>query len=148
MVRSAINTAVPPTASGKVSELPRPYAKNNLAAESITSLSFSPRVACAYSAAVSMRLECTCTVPLGTPVEPDEYSQKHGSSRSVGAASKTSVEAASTSRSQCMPAAGAAAEDTTTCFKKGDCSRIGWNCANSGSDMTSIGARLSCSMYA
>ncbi len=32
----------------------------------------------------------TCTVPLGAPVEPDEYSQKHGSSHSVGAGSNTS----------------------------------------------------------
>ena len=35
-----------------------------------------------------IRCECRCTVPFGAPVEPDEYSQKHMSSRVVGAASR------------------------------------------------------------
>ncbi len=30
-------------------------------------------------------LECTCTAAFGTPVEPEEYSQKQGSSEVVGA---------------------------------------------------------------
>ena len=36
-------------------------------------------------------LECTCTVPFGMPVEPEEYSQKQGSSLVVGAAYKLPV---------------------------------------------------------
>src|SRR6478752_136345 len=81
--RSAISTVVAPADSGKVSALPRPYAKNSLAAEKQTSPSRSPRYGPPYSTAVQYRFACVCTVPLGRPVEPDEYSQNAMSSARV-----------------------------------------------------------------
>jgi hypothetical protein len=45
--RSAMSTAVAPTARGNVSALPRPYAKKSLAAEKTTSSSRMPRTPCA-----------------------------------------------------------------------------------------------------
>src|SRR5579859_2122529 len=81
--RSAINTAVAPTESGNVNPLPRPYAKNNLAAEKTTSLSTMPRIGFAYNSAVQYRFACVWTVPFGLPVEPDEYSQNAMSSQPV-----------------------------------------------------------------
>src|SRR5260221_11316248 len=95
-----------------------------------------------------MRLECTCTVPLGAPVEPDEYSQKQGSSRKVGAGSKESVEAARTSPNARMPGGGAADPEIKTCLRNGDWLKVGRNCGSSGCEITAICARLSCSMYA
>src|SRR6185312_6793695 len=50
--RSRINTAVAPTDSGKVNAFPNPYAKNNLAAERMTSSSVIPRTGRAYNSAV------------------------------------------------------------------------------------------------
>ena len=70
--RSAISTVVAPTLSGNVSALPRPYAKNNFAAEKQTSSSRRPRIGVPYSAAVQYRLAWVWTVPFGRPVEPDE----------------------------------------------------------------------------
>ena len=83
--RSAISNAVAPTANGKVSPLPSPYAKNNLAAENTTSLAVMPSTPTPYNSALCIRLACRWTVPLGCPVEPDEYSQKQGSSAQVAA---------------------------------------------------------------
>jgi len=42
--RSAISTVVAPTAIGKVSAFPSPYAKNSFAAENTTSDSRMPRI--------------------------------------------------------------------------------------------------------
>src|SRR6185437_16991109 len=114
----------------------------------MTSLSLNPSVACAYSAAVSMRLECTCTAPLGVPVDPDEYSQKQGSSRKVAAGSNESVDAARISLKAYRPVGGAVVPDIKTYFRKGDWPNIGRNCGSSGSESTAMAARLSLSIWA
>ncbi len=96
-----------------------------------------PSTPWAYSSAVRRMLECTCTVPFGMPVEPEEYSQKQGSSRVVGAGFNSGLAFASRS----------AKGGTRTCFKKGSLERNGSNCGLSGGETSSALARLSDSMY-
>src|SRR5574342_347735 len=94
-------------------------------------------------------LECTCTVPLGMPVEPDEYSQKQGSSQVVGAGD-SSGEPASSSSSKEMYSPPLVPE-TTTCLRNGNEPRFsltsGANCGSRCSETISARARLSESMY-
>jgi hypothetical protein len=82
-------------------------------------------------------LECTCTVPLGMPVEPEEYSQKHGSSQVVGAALSSGFDFESRS----------AKGGTSTCFRNGSLETNGSNCGLRGGETSSTLARLSDSMY-
>ena len=56
-----------------------------------------------------------CTVPLGLPVEPEEYSQKPGSSGVVGAGAARGVAAARAASNSTMPAGSSPAGcDTST----------------------------------
>ena len=75
---AGLSTAVAPTASGNVNELPRPYAKNNLATDRQRSSSVICSVVVAYVSTVAFTLPCRCMTPLGVPVVPDEYSQNDG----------------------------------------------------------------------
>src|SRR6202011_5399185 len=99
---------------GNVSALPSPYAKNNFAAEYTTSSSRIPSTSCANSSAVRIKLVCTCMVPFGLPVEPEEYSQKHVSSGRVGAASASGVaRSVSAASVGCGPSYEPCGSDTT-----------------------------------
>ena len=89
-------------------------------------------------------LECTCTVPLGVPVEPEEYSQKQASSRVVGAGANSSLPFARRSRNAMWPLASL--PETTTCSRNGSLPSSGSNCGSSASDTNSTRARLSLSM--
>ena len=75
-------------------------------------------------------------MPFGAPVEPEEYSQKHMSSRVVGAGSAF----VSTARRK-------SEIWETTCFTSGQFLRIGWKFFRSGSDTKSARAPLSRSWY-
>src|SRR6266513_2734862 len=97
VARSAISTAVAPVARAKVCALPRPYAKASFAAEKSTSFSVTPSTPLQKRTAVTAMLECTCTAAFGAPVEPEEYSQKQGSSQVVGAGESSREPFATTS---------------------------------------------------
>ena len=86
-----------------------------------------------------------CTTPLGKPVEPEEYSQKHASSLEVAAAS--SVEAARESHASKPICAPLGLPATTTCLRWVARERMGPASARSGSEMTATLARLSFRKY-
>ena len=81
--RATVSTTVAPTENGNVSALPRPYAKNNFAAENTTSSAVIPRMLRPYVFAVNSRSPWRWITPFGLPVVPDVYSQNAGSSRRV-----------------------------------------------------------------
>ena len=83
-----------------------------------------------------MRCECRCTVPFGAPVEPEEYSQKHMSSRQVGAASAFPLPDSRNSEIR-----------DTTCFKSGQFLMTGSKLFSSGAETKSARAPLSRSWY-
>ena len=96
-----------------------------------------------------MRLVCTCTVPFGRPVEPDEYSQKATSSPQVRAASAV-VPARSNSRaSESVPGGGEALPPETRIGPVHPAKRAASaSVASSSVETTSAFARLSARMYA
>src|ERR1019366_9753479 len=91
---------------------------------------------------------CMCTVPLGMPVEPDEYSQKHASSQVVGAGAQAVAALDIRSCKDNWPFASL--PDTITCLRNGSlsarCSKRGAKVGSNCSDTTSALARLSLSM--
>lgn len=68
---SGSSTVVAPTASGNSSELPRPYAKNALAADRQRSPGLMPRTRFAYVSQTSATAPCRCIAALGEPVVPE-----------------------------------------------------------------------------
>src|SRR4051812_47694169 len=68
-----------------------------------------------YSSAVCTRCECRCTVPLGVPVDPLEYSQKQASSLQVGSTSRPPSPLATQPATEPPPSLPA----TTTCLSEG-----------------------------
>jgi hypothetical protein len=74
-----------------------------------------PSTARPYSSAVCTRCECRCTVPLGVPVEPLEYSQKHGSSSQVSCTRRSAEPAATIPATESGPSPPA----TTTALSEG-----------------------------
>ena len=82
---SGLRIVVAPFANGNVMLLPSPYAKNNFGTASIRSSGWTSRIVAPMVRAVASRLNCRCITPFGTPVVPDEYSQKPGESSVVGA---------------------------------------------------------------
>src|SRR6266581_8859893 len=132
-------------ARAKVCALPRPYAKDNFAAEKSTSFSVTPMTPFQKRSAVTVMLECTCTAAFGVPVEPEEYSQKQGSSEVVGAGESSGKPFARTSSNAAWP--DAPRPETMTCFRNGRLGKSGANWGSSCSETTSALARLSESMY-
>ncbi len=86
-----MSTAQPPTASGNVSELPSPKAKNSLATERKRSSGVVLNTERAYVDAVACGLAWRCITPLGTPVVPELYSQNAGESSFVDATGGSDV---------------------------------------------------------
>ena len=84
-----------------------------MAAEKQTSASVRPSTRLPYSSAVHQALAWVCTVPLGLPVEPDEYSQNAGSSPRVAAGSASGSLAARSESKAIAPAGSASATPAT-----------------------------------
>jgi hypothetical protein len=82
--RSAIRITVAPALKGKGQRIAQAVGEEQLGRRE-HHVGFAQRqdVACPYSSAVQYRLPWVWTVPLGLPVEPEEYSQKAASSASV-----------------------------------------------------------------
>src|SRR2546425_11807224 len=86
--RPEYRTASAPTRIGKYMLLPRPYAKNNFAAEKVRSRSVMPSTC---NPEVSEHTTMSCwrwTAPLGNPVDPEANSQNATSSFVAPAASR------------------------------------------------------------
>src|SRR4026208_2646908 len=99
-----------------------------------------PRIGRAYSSAVAIMPECTCTVPFGNPVEPEEYNQKHASSRVVGAGASCGLPFASTSLNARCPFANeddcVVVPETITCFRNGNLPSRGVKAGRTAPDHT------------
>jgi hypothetical protein len=89
-------------------------------------------------------LLCACTVPFGAPVEPDEYSQKHASSRVVGTVVCSGFDSASSDA--IVGRLSTDPPEITIFFSVGIDATIGASVGQSCADTNSTRARQSRSM--
>src|SRR5712692_232798 len=143
--RPGRRTASAPTRIGKYKLFPRPYAKNSFAAEKVTSDAVIPRTSSAYESEQTSMSRWRWTAPFGNPVEPDEYSQKAGSSFEVSAQSQE-TDASATHLSYDVWDAGAE-PTTTTCARCGADSAAAPTSVQRGSETTRTLAALSSKKY-
>ena len=119
-----------------------------MAAEKQTSVSTRPSTALPYSSQVQYGLAWLCTVPLGRPVDPLEYSQKAGSSAPVAAGFCSGAALSrKLSNSTSAGCSGATGCDTTTfCTSWSLCTMPAVSAGSSAPDTSTAWARLCSSM--